>query len=104
MRLRCSRTRRSEVSHVPNRRVRFGTLSGRDTPSNPINSALVAVVRCRAKYAKTARGIWSSNAAISQAERQLAKQAEASYERLVKDRQAAAPARKVGASVTAERA
>jgi len=56
------------------------------------------------KYAKTARGIWSTNAAIRQAERQLAKQAEASYERLVKDRQAAAPSRKVGASVTAERA
>jgi transposase len=56
------------------------------------------------KYAKTARGIWSSNAAIRQAERQLAEQAEASYERLVKDRQAAAPSRKVGASVTAERA
>jgi transposase len=56
------------------------------------------------KYAKTARGIWSSNAAIRQAERQLAEQAEASHERLVKDRQAAAPSRKVGASVTAERA
>ena len=55
-------------------------------------------------YAKTSSGIWSSNAAIRQAERQLAEQAEASYERLVKDRQAAAPSRKVGASVTAERA
>src|SRR5919205_540168 len=54
------------------------------------------------KYAKTARGIWSSNQAIRQAERQLAAQAEASYKRLVTDRQAAAPARKVGASVTAE--
>ena len=56
------------------------------------------------KYAKTARGIWSSNAAIRQAERQLAEQAEASYRRLIADRQAAAPARTVGASVTAERA
>ena len=56
------------------------------------------------KYAKTARGVWSSNSAIRQAERQLAAQAEASYQRLVKDRQAAAPARKMGASVTAERA
>ena len=56
------------------------------------------------RYTKTARGIWSSNAAIRQAERQLAEQAEASYERLVKDRQAAAPPRKLGASVTAERA
>jgi transposase len=56
------------------------------------------------KYAKTARGVWSSNVAIRQAERQLAEQAEASYRRMLKDRQAAAPARKVGASVTAERA
>jgi hypothetical protein len=56
------------------------------------------------KYANTARGVWSSNSAIRQAERQLAEQAEASYKRLVKDRQAAAPARKAGASVTAERA
>jgi transposase len=56
------------------------------------------------KYVKTARGVWSSNQAIRQAERQLAAQAEASYKRLVTDRQAAAPARKVGASVTAERA
>ena len=56
------------------------------------------------KYAKTARGVWSSNAAIRRAERELAAQAEASYKRLVKDQQAAAPARKVGASVTAERA
>jgi transposase len=43
------------------------------------------------KYAKTARGIWSSNLAIRQAERQLAEQAEASYRRMVKDQQAAAP-------------
>ena len=56
------------------------------------------------KYAKTARGVWSTNVAIRQAERELAAQAEASYKRLVTDRQAAAPTRKVGASVTAERA
>jgi transposase len=56
------------------------------------------------KYAKSARGIWGSNVAIRQAERELAAQAEASYKRLVTDRQAAAPASKVGASVTAERA
>jgi hypothetical protein len=41
---------------------------------------------------------------LRQAERQLAAQAEASYKQLVTDRQAAAPTRKVGASVTAERA
>lgn len=56
------------------------------------------------KYTKTARGIWSTNAAIRQAERQLAAQAETSYKRLVTDQQAGAPARKVGASATPERA
>jgi len=56
------------------------------------------------KYAKTARGIWSSNLAIRQAERQLAEQAEASYRRMVTDQQAGAPARRVGASATPERA
>jgi hypothetical protein len=56
------------------------------------------------KYTATARGIWSSNDAVRQAERQLAEQAEISYTRLVKDQQAGAPARRVGASVTAERA
>src|SRR5918998_965566 len=44
------------------------------------------------KYTKTARGVWSTNVAIRQAERQLAEQAEASYRRMLKDRQAAAPA------------
>jgi hypothetical protein len=56
------------------------------------------------KYAKSARGIWSSNVAIREAERQLAEQAEASYKRLILDQQAGAPARKVGASATPERA
>jgi transposase len=56
------------------------------------------------KYAKTARGIWSTNVAIRHAERQLAQQAETSYERMVKDQRAGAPARKVGASATPERA
>jgi transposase len=56
------------------------------------------------KYAKTARGIWSSNLAIRQAERQLAEQAEVSYRRMVTDQQAGAPARRVGASATPERA
>jgi transposase len=56
------------------------------------------------KRTKTAAGIWSTNLAIRQAERQLAQQAEASYQRTVKDQQAGAPARKVGASATPERA
>ena len=43
------------------------------------------------KHAKTARGIWSSNQAIRHAERRLAEQAEASYQRLVTHRQLAAP-------------
>jgi transposase len=56
------------------------------------------------KYAKSASGIWSSNVAIRHAERELAEQAEASYKRMVKDQQAGAPAKKVGASATPERA
>jgi transposase len=56
------------------------------------------------KYAKSASGIWSSNLAIRQAERQLAEQAETSYKRLVQDQQAGASTRKVGASATPERA
>jgi transposase len=56
------------------------------------------------KRTKTAAGIWSTNVMIRQAERELAQQAEASYKRMVKDQQAGAPARKVGASATPERA
>jgi transposase len=56
------------------------------------------------KYAKSARGTWSSNDAIRHAERELAAQAEASYKRMVKDQQTGAPARKVGASATPEHA
>ena len=55
------------------------------------------------KYAKTARGDWSANVAIRQAERELARQAEASYKRMVQD-QRPAPREKVGASATPERA
>jgi transposase len=56
------------------------------------------------KHAKTARGTWSTNDAMRQAERELARQAEASYKRLVLDQRAGAPARKVGASATLEHA
>jgi transposase len=57
------------------------------------------------KYAPSARGIWSTNVAIRQAERRLAEQAETSYKRLVIDQRAGAPARKeLGASATPERA
>jgi transposase len=56
------------------------------------------------KRAKTAQAVWSSNLAIRQAERQLAQQAEVSYKRMVQDQQARAPAKKVGASATPERA
>ena len=52
---------------------------------------------------EAAAGIWSANRAIRQAERQLAEQAEVSYKRMVQDR-TGAPARKVGASATPERA
>ena len=56
------------------------------------------------KYAKTARGTWTTNDTMRQAERELARQAEASYKRLVQDQRAGAPARKVGTSATPERA
>ena len=56
------------------------------------------------KHPQSAVGIWSANRAIRLAERQLAEQAEVSYKRLVQDQQAGAPARKVGASATPERA
>jgi transposase len=57
------------------------------------------------KHAKTTIGAFSSaNKTIRHAERQLAEQAEISYKRLVQDQQAGAPARRVGASATPERA
>jgi transposase len=56
------------------------------------------------KNTKGAAGIWSTNQMVAKAERELAQQAEASYLRMVKDQQAGAPARKVGASATVERA
>ncbi|HEX6023485.1 MAG TPA: IS110 family transposase [Solirubrobacter sp.] len=56
------------------------------------------------KYSKTARGVWSANDTIRQAERELAAQAEASYKRLVTDQRAGATARNVGASATPEHA
>jgi len=56
------------------------------------------------KNTRRAAGIWSTNDLIRQAERELARQAEASYKRMVQDQLAGAPARKAGASVTAERA
>ncbi len=49
-------------------------------------------------------GVWATHQRMRAAERQLAEQAEASYERTVKDWQATAKARKVGASATPERA
>jgi transposase len=59
------------------------------------------------KYSKAAAGVWSTNQAMREAERKLAQQAEASYVRMVRDSQAAAPrkqADEVGASVTPGRA
>ena len=53
---------------------------------------------------KAAAGVWSTNRAIRDAERALTLQAEISYQRMVTDQQAGAPARKVGASATPERA
>jgi transposase len=56
------------------------------------------------KYTRRAAGIWSTNDLMRTAELELARQAESSYKRMVKDQQAGAPARKVGASATPERA
>ena len=49
-------------------------------------------------------GVWVTHQRMRQAEKQLAAQAQASYERMVRDRKAASPKKNVGASVTAERA
>jgi hypothetical protein len=59
---------------------------------------------CSASRAAGGSRVWSTNLAIRQAERRLAEQAEVSYKRMVKDQQAGAPARRVGASATPERA
>jgi transposase len=56
------------------------------------------------KYTRRAAGIWSTNDMMREAELELARQAETSYQRTVQDQLAGAPSRKVGASVTRERA
>lgn len=56
------------------------------------------------KYSKAAAGIWSVNEQMREAERELARQAEAYYVRMVRDWQASAPRKEVDASVTPERA
>jgi transposase len=56
------------------------------------------------KNTRSAAGIWSTNDMMRQAERELAQQAELSYQRMVNDQRAGGPARKVGASATPERA
>jgi hypothetical protein len=54
------------------------------------------------RHTKAAAGVFSVNRAM-RAEKQLAEQAEVSYKRMVQD-EAGAPAKKVGASATPERA
>jgi transposase len=49
-------------------------------------------------------GVWVTHQKMRHAEKQLAAQAQASYERMVRDWKAASPTKNVGASVTAERA
>ena len=56
------------------------------------------------KNTRRAAGVWSTNDLMRTAERELARQAETSYRRMVTDQQAGGPARKVGASATPERA
>jgi hypothetical protein len=48
--------------------------------------------------------VWETHKRMRHAEKQLAAQAQTSYERAVRDRQATAPNKKDGASVTPERA
>jgi len=56
------------------------------------------------KNTADAAGRWSTNPRIREAERELARQAETSYQRMVRDWQATAHKKKAGASVTPERA
>jgi hypothetical protein len=56
------------------------------------------------KNTPRAAGVWSTNEMMRQAELELARQAELSYKRMVTDQQAGAPAKRVGAGVTLERA
>jgi hypothetical protein len=56
------------------------------------------------KYTRRAAGVWATNDTMRGAELELARQAETSYRRLVQDQLARAPARRVGASATSERA
>jgi transposase len=56
------------------------------------------------KNTRKAAGIWATNELMRDAELQLARQAEASYQRLVQDQLAGRAAKRVGASVTPERA
>lgn len=55
------------------------------------------------RHDRAAAGIWTANRAVREAEKQLDRQAEASYVRMVRDWQATGP-KKVGASATPERA
>ena len=71
---------------------------------DPQDAAPAGDHRRRAQVHQDRARIWSTNAAIRQAERELAAHAEASYKRLVTDQRAGAPARKLGASATPERA
>jgi hypothetical protein len=52
------------------------------------------------RYEKRASGIWSTNLAMREAERRLAKQAETSYARMVRDWQATRALVKAGAGAT----
>ena len=58
------------------------------------------------KNTRRGSGVWATHQLMRTAERELAEQAEASYQRMVKDQQAGTPAKrvKVGASATPERA
>ena len=75
-------------------------------PSLTAKKLRLLEVRAGARTLRGKRtGVWANRAALREAELQLARQAESSYTRMIRDWQAATPAAaKVGASVTPGRA
>ena len=73
-------------------------------PSLTAKKLRLLEIRAGARTLKgTPTGVWATRQAMREGERRLAEQAEASYKRMVSDWQAATP-KKMGASVTPERA
>jgi hypothetical protein len=91
--------------------TRSGQISKRGSLSGPLGARRSRLEHRPAtrpagapKNTRKAAGIWSTNELMRDAELELARQAETSYQRLVQDQLAGRAARKVGASATPERA